>query len=213
MPQQVGQGLAHQGHVDGPAGDPAKVPDAVQGALQFADIAAQLVGEETQHVVAQRAFPARLGPGTEDGQPGFGFGRQQAPDRAPQQPIRQLRRKVIGQARMAVAGQHHLPAVGQQRVERVQELLLGRTLAGQEVEVIQQQRVALAELLAEDAELAQPHRLHEAVGEVLAGDIGDAPVGDGRGASPNKCLRADASCRCRPARAAPGDWGLRPGPR
>ena len=56
---------------------------------------------------------------------------------------------------MAIAGQHHLPAVGQQGVEGVQELFLGGPLAGQEVQVVHQQGVALAELLAESAQLAQ----------------------------------------------------------
>ena len=52
-------------------------------------------------------------------------------------------------------------------------------LLGEEVQVVDEQGVALAEVLAEGAQLAQPHGLDEAVGEVLAGEIADAPVGVG----------------------------------
>ena len=45
------------------------------------------------------------------------------------------------------------------------------------MQIVHQQRIAFAELLAKARQLVQPHRLHEAIGEVLAGQIENAPVG------------------------------------
>ena len=47
-------------------------------------------------------------------------------------------------ARQAVAGEHQLPAGLVQRVEGVEELLLGLGLAGQELHVVDQQHVGVA---------------------------------------------------------------------
>ena len=93
---------------------------------------------------------------------------------AAQEAIGQLRREFFRQARMAIAGHDELAAVREQGVEGVQELFLRRLLTRQEVQVIDQQGVALAEVPAERGQLAGTHRLHEAVGEILSGDVDDA---------------------------------------
>jgi hypothetical protein len=80
---------------------------------------------------------------------------------------------------VAVAGQHDRPAVRLEGVKGVQELLLRGSLGGQEVQIVQEEGVAAAKVLAEAGQLAQPHRLDEAVGEVLARDEADEPVRPG----------------------------------
>jgi len=69
--------------------------------------------------------------------------------------------KSSARRRMAVAGQHDLSAIGQQGVEGVQELFLRGTLGGQEVQVVDEQGVALAELPAKRGQFAEAHRLHK----------------------------------------------------
>src|SRR5207247_7080810 len=102
--------------------------------------------------------------------------RLQAPNRATQQAVGQLRRKVVGQARMTVAGDDHLLAFGHERVQGVQEFDVSRPLLRQEMQVIEQEDVQFAEVLAECGEFAGPQRLHEAIGEILGSYVNDSRV-------------------------------------
>ena len=49
----------------------------------------------------------------------------------------------------AIAGEHDLPAFGQQHVERVQQFVERRPLAGEKLHVVEQQQVGAAALLPE----------------------------------------------------------------
>src|SRR5260370_20250664 len=78
---------------------------------------------------------------------------------------------------MAVARYHQLLAVALKGIEGVLELFLRRFLGGEEVEVVQEQRVALAKVLAESAQVAHAHRLDESIRELLCCDETHAPIG------------------------------------
>ncbi len=45
------------------------------------------------------------------------------------------------------------------------------------MQIIQEQRIAFTKVFTESAQLAQTHRLHETIGEVLRRGVTDAPVG------------------------------------
>src|SRR5438128_2359761 len=97
---------------------------------------------------------AGAGLGSEDIETRLDIRLSQSPQGAADQAVDQLRREFIGQPRMAVTRQHQLFIVGQQSVERMQKLLLRRRLAGQEMQVIDEQYVAFPEALTKSAKLA-----------------------------------------------------------
>ena len=78
---------------------------------------------------------------------------------------------------MAIAGRHHGPFRGLEGVEGVQKLLLRGQFLGQEVDVVHEKSVGLAELLAKPGQLAQTHGLNEAIGEFLGAQEKDAGLG------------------------------------
>ena len=80
---------------------------------------------------------------------------RQAPGQARFQP----RLQAFDFARVAVAGQDDLLLAVEQRVEGVEELLLRAVLAGEELDVVDQQRIDLLELALE--------RVHAAAGLVV----------------------------------------------
>src|SRR5579871_228525 len=77
---------------------------------------------------------------------------------------------------MTITGNDHRFSVRQQFVECVQEFLLRSSLADQEIQIIDQQAVALSEVFAKSSELPEAHRLHEPVGKILGRYITNAPV-------------------------------------
>ena len=77
----------------------------------------------------------------------------------------------------AVAGDHDLLHGLVQRVEGVEELFLGAFLLGQELDVVHQQHVHVAELVAEADHLVVAQRVDHLVGELLAGDVADGRLG------------------------------------
>ena len=84
-----------------------------------------------------------------------------------------------------VAGEHDLLAGGEQRVEGVDELLLGPRLALEELDVVDQQRVEPAVALLEALRPLGAQRRHELAGEALGGRVVEGEGrGGGRGSSP-----------------------------
>ena len=71
----------------------------------------------------------------------------------------------------AVAGEHDLVAAVEQGVEGVEELLLRALLAGEELDVVDEQHVRAAVAAAEFLDVAAADRVDELVGELLAGQI------------------------------------------
>src|SRR5260370_3376917 len=80
---------------------------------------------------------------------------------------------------MAIAAESRLPVLGQQGGERMQKLFLGGRLVGQKMEIVQEKDIAIAEMLAKRAQLAQAHGLDEAVGEILGGNVTQPPLRPG----------------------------------
>jgi hypothetical protein len=75
-------------------------------------------------------------------------------------------------------GRHHELAAGvPQRVEGVEELLLGAGFVGQELDVVQEQHVDAAEALLERARVARLDRAHELGRELLDGRVTDGQAG------------------------------------
>ena len=73
----------------------------------------------------------------------------------------------------AIGGEHDLPAAVVQRVEGVEELLLGLGLALEELDVVEEQDVDVAEAGLEAVGVTVAERVEELVGEGLAGGAAD----------------------------------------
>ena len=110
----------------------------------------------------------------QDGQAHFDIRRLQVGDQAPLEAGDQPLLEVLDFAGRAVAGQHDLLVRLVQRVEGVEELLLNALLAGEELDVVNQQHVGLAVFLAEPDELVVLNAVDVFVGEFLRGNVGDA---------------------------------------
>ncbi len=85
-----------------------------------------------------------------------------------------------------IAGQNELASVLIERVEGVEELLLGLGLAGQELDVVDQEHVDVAVGVLEALERARAQRGDELVGECL-----DRRVADSRVAAEGEDIVAD----------------------
>ena len=172
---QVAQRLAHEGGAGRAARQRGVGEHARERALELADVRRHAPGDGRQqlgigdaHVVGRHAL-------VQDRDARLDVGRLDVDEQAPLE----ARAQAVGQlgdlARRAVGAQHELPAARVQRVEGVEELLLDAVLAGQEVDVVDQQDV---ELLAV-APLEGVHALvldggDELVRERLAGHVARA---------------------------------------
>ncbi len=77
----------------------------------------------------------------------------------------------------AVGGDDDLLHALVEGVEGVEELLLGALFAGEELDVVDEQDVDVAELVAEAGHLVVADGVDHLVGELFAGDVGDGGVG------------------------------------
>ena len=109
----------------------------------------------------------------EDGDAGRVVGRLDHRHEARLEPLAQPLLDRHELAREPVAGEHELAPGLVQRVERVEELLLGLGLAGEELDVVDQQDVGVAVGLLEAVERSRPERPDEVVGERLDGRVAD----------------------------------------
>ena len=150
--------------------------NAVEGTLKFADVGAGMAGEELQR--------GRLDVRLEVG----GFGGENSEAR-----LERWRREVggktpveagaqpVGEAgkglRRLVAGEDELLAGGVEVVEGVEELLLGLLLAGEELDVVDQEGLEAAVLGAEVIDASLAGGVDELGGELLGGDVEDAQAG------------------------------------
>ena len=120
---------------------------------------------------AGNSTPSRLAMLRHDPQPRGVIGRLDAADHAAGQPGDQFGHEVAQFGRRPIGGEDQLPAVAQQRVDRVHQLDLGRPLAGQELQVVEDQHVHAAILAAKDRQAAAPQGFEELAGELLGGEI------------------------------------------
>ena len=90
-------------------------------------------------------------------------------------PARQPRLDAVFQQRQrryrSVGRYHYLPVRHVQRVERVEEALLRLLLAYQELNVVQQQNVLVAEAVAEVIRRPLAYRLDVGIGELLGSGV------------------------------------------
>ena len=107
-----------------------------------------------------------------------------------------------------VAREHDLLAGGVQRVEGVDELLLGVLLALEHLDVVDQQRVELAVAGLEQLRAVAAQRAHELAREPLGGRVVDVQRGVVSAHVLGDRARAGASCRAPVGRA--GRAGCRP---
>ena len=146
---------------------------ADQRAFQAADVGANAVGQEIHDFLRQRhAHDLRLL--LQNGQAHLDVRRLQVGDQPPLEARDQPVFQVLNLAGRPVAGQHDLLVRLVQRVEGVEELLLNPLLAGQKLDVVNQQHVRLPVFLAESGELVVLDAVNVFVGELLGGDVGDA---------------------------------------
>ena len=151
---------------------------AHQAALEVADVAADPVGDQEQHVLRQRAPAALLLAAiAQDRDPGLEIGLMhvghQALVEARGEPLLE-HGDVLGRF---VGRDDDLLVSVAQGVEGVEEFLLRALLAGQELDVVDEQDVHVAVLVAERQRLAVLDGVDHLVGEPLRRDVVDAQPG------------------------------------
>src|SRR5437660_804414 len=77
---------------------------------------------------------------------------------------------------MAIAGDNDDAAAIDQRFERMQKLLVGRTFAGQELEVVDDQQVDITKVFAESRQFSLLESRQETVSEIFRSQIANSPV-------------------------------------
>ena len=145
-------------------------------ALQLADVLFQVVGDIFGHVVGQvqvQQFRLAL----DDGHPGLEIRRLDVGGQAPLEPGAQALLQALDLLGGAVAGQHDLFAGVVQRGEGVEKLLLRRLLAGDELDVVDQQHVGFPVFLAELLGGVVAHRGDDLVGELFTVHVDDVEIG------------------------------------
>ena len=161
--------LAHERQVDRPAGERRVRLDARERALELAHVGAPLLGEVARHL-RREAHPegARLALDERAAQRRVGrlHVREQPRGEAVAQRLLDAREVVRG----AVRGEHDLARALVERVEGVGELLLRAALLGQELDVVDDQRLDAAELPPEAVHASRLEGGDHLVHEVLRGE-------------------------------------------
>src|SRR5690606_20316611 len=146
--QQVLEGFLRQVQGDGRVGQAGVGDQANQRALQLADVAGNPLGDVVDDVVGHgELFQLRLL--AEDGDPRLQIRRLVGGYQAPLETRPQAFLQRLDLFGGTVAGDDDLPARLVQGVERVEELFLRGLLAGQELDVVDQQHVDAAVPVAE----------------------------------------------------------------
>ena len=109
-----------------------------QRAFEFTHVRAYALGDEERHFVAQGDV-RRLGFGLEDRRAGLELRRLDRDREPPAEARFQPLFEPVDLFRVAVAGKDHLLLAFEQRVEGVEELFLGALLAGEKLDVVDQQ--------------------------------------------------------------------------
>ena len=118
--------------------------DADEGALEGADAVGRAVGEEGQDAVVGQDDAVVLGALAQDRDARGEVGRLDGGDQAGLEALAQAVLEGAEVAREAVGGEHELAAEVVQRVEGVEELLLGLGLRREELDVVDEQDVGVA---------------------------------------------------------------------
>ena len=171
--QDFAEQSLHHGEGQFLAGEGGEGGDADEGAFETADVGADAVGQEIDDVLRQLRAHG-LGLFAQNGQAGFDVGRLHFGDQAPFKAGNQALLQVLDFRRGAVAGEDDLFVGLVQGVEGVEEFLLDPLLAGQELDIVNEQHVGLAVFAAEADQLVVLDGVNVFVGEFLRGKISDA---------------------------------------
>ena len=142
-----------------------------QRALELADVALDLMGDEAEHLFGDEAPVVELG--VEDGEPRLEVRGLDVSDESPLEPRTQPileRGDLLGGT---VGRDHDLLVDLVQRIEGVEELFLRSVLAGEELHVVDQQDVDGAVLVPELAHARGGDRADDLVRELLRREIDD----------------------------------------
>ena len=173
--QQVAQGFLGELGGDGAPGEVGAGRQRIERTLQIAHVAAHLLGQQEGHVVGNLRA-ALMGLGQHDRRTRLEVRRVDRHAQAPRQSRLQARFQALHLARVAVAGQDDLLAAVEQRIEGVEELFLRAVLAGEELDVVDQQRVHLLEAALELVHRLFDQRLGHGAEELLAAQVKHAGV-------------------------------------
>jgi hypothetical protein len=155
--------LAGQGLIGG---------DSHQRAFQTPHVAANARGKEVVNILRQLHIHELLF-FAEDRHAGFDIRRLHVCDKPPFEPRNQSLLQPLDFAGGPVAREHDLLVSLVQAVEGVEELLLDAFLAGEELDVIDEEDIGLALAPAKTHQLAVLDRVDEFVGELLDRNVGD----------------------------------------
>ena len=176
VPSLVPRASSARGMSTSAAGDLGEHGHLGDGAFQLAGVGVDDAGDEADDVLGQLEV-AQAGLLADDGHAGLVARPVDLGDQAPVEPADQALLQVGDLPRAAVAGEDDLPLGLVQRVEGVEELLLGLLVGGEELDVVDHQDVRVAVAVAELVQLAALDGLDEVVDERLAAQ--DAQLGLG----------------------------------
>ena len=141
---EAGEDLLGELGGDGPAGERAEGDDADQRALERAHVGVHALGDAARAPRRRRRRRRPAGRACEDRQPRGEVGRADVGDQARLEALAQAVLERVEVARKPVGGQDELRAGAVQRVEGVEELLLGAALLCEELDVVDEQHVDVA---------------------------------------------------------------------
>ena len=144
-------------------------------AFQLADIGTHIAGDKERDLHRQRSL-LTLRLLLQDGDLGFEIGGLNVDHQAPLEARAQTVFKVLQLLGRPVGRDDDLLQAFVQRVERMEELFLGALLAGQELDVVDEQHIHTAVLVAEAGHLVVAHGVDQLVRKLLAGNIADGCV-------------------------------------
>ena len=155
----------------------AEGDDADQRALERADVGVDALGDLLERVLVGELDVVVVGALAQDRQAGGEVGRLDVGDEPGLEALAQAVLERLQVAGRAVGGEDDLAAAVVERVEGVEELLLGLGLALEELDVVEQQHVDVAEAELEGVGVAGAERGEELVREGLAGRAADGQPG------------------------------------
>ena len=170
LPIQIAQHSLRHRRIRHPAGEFHERRDPSDRPLQLADVLRHPPRDPAHYFFAQhQSAPLRQAP--QNLAPRGEIGRIYPHHHPADEPVDERFPELLDHLGMIVAGHHHLPAHRLDRVESVEEFLLRRFLAAQEVHVVDHQQVQIAHLPSEGVDLVAAQRSQEFVREFLAGQI------------------------------------------
>jgi hypothetical protein len=145
--------------------------------FELADVRADPLGEEHHHVLRDGNVRERLELLEDDVEPELEIGLVDVGDEAPGEAREDPRLDSVEVLRRAVRADHQ-PAPGRDDlVHRVEEFFLGRFLAGDELDVVDHQKIGRAQLLLELDRLVGAKRGDELDHELLGRHVDDLRIG------------------------------------